>query len=64
MSIQMTQEVHGRRTWNGRQKRYGRIQHAPYSIDLAPLDIFVFSPTEIGMESGLVIWMNYAQNRS
>ena len=28
------------------KKRYGRIQHAPYSLDLAPFD-FAFSPTEI-----------------
>ena len=39
------------------KKMNGRIQHAPYSLDLAPFDFAFFPPTEVRicMESGLMI---------
>ena len=36
------------------KKRYSRIQHAPYSRDLAPFGIAFFSTTEIGSAWKLV----------
>ena len=30
------------------RREYGRIQHAPYSVDLAPFDFAFFPQTDIG----------------